>query len=237
MLAQQSEALCEQFARIDRALQAKPQKDLEAVGRRIGRWQGRYPAAARHIQVVVAHDAKGRACGLSLSCPLERGRWTQLSQGAYLLRTNSPERDPAQLWRWYIQLTQAEAAFRITKSDLSLRPIYHQNAERVRAHLLVCCLALALWRTLEMWMQGKGLGTCARRLVEEIATIKSMDVVLPVRRGEETAHLRVRTVARPERRVAELLVRLGLDLPTRNRILEDLPAGAAAENVVQKIGS
>jgi hypothetical protein len=104
----------------------------------------------------------------------------------------------------------------------------------VRAHILVCFLALALWRTLEMWMQGKGLGTCARRLVEEIATLKSMDVVLPVRRGEETAHLRVRTVARPERRVAELLVRLGLDLPTRNRILEDLPAGAAAENVVQK---
>ena len=82
-------------------------------------------------------------------------------------------------------------------------------------------------------MRGKGLGTCARRLVEEIATLKSMDVLLPVRRGEQLAQLRLRCVARPERRVAELLVRLGLDLPTRSRIVEDLPP-AALENVVQK---
>ena len=90
-----------------------------------------------------------------------------------------------------------------------------------------------MWRTLEMWMHGKGLGTCARRLVEEIATIKSMDVVLPVRRGDTLAQLRLRCVSRPERRVTELLVRLGLDLPTRSRIVEDHPS-AAAENVVQK---
>ena len=82
-------------------------------------------------------------------------------------------------------------------------------------------------------MHGKGLGTCARRLVEEVATLKSMDVILPVRRGEQLARLRLRCVARPERRVAELLVRLGLDLPTRSRMVEDLPA-ATAENVVQK---
>ena len=68
-------------------------------------------------------------------------------------------------------------------------------------------------------MNGKGLGTCARKLVAEIGTIKSMDVVLPVKRGETTAELTVRTVARPERRVAELLARLDLELPTRNRVL------------------
>jgi hypothetical protein len=73
----------------------------------------------------------------------------------------------------------------------------------------------------------------ARRLVEELATIKSMDVQLPVRRGDQLAQLRLRCVARPERRVAELLVRLGLDLPSRSRIIEDLPT-AAAENVAQK---
>jgi hypothetical protein len=90
-----------------------------------------------------------------------------------------------------------------------------------------------MWRTLEMWMHGKGLGTCARRLVEEVATIKSMDVILPARRGEQLAQLRLRCVACPERRAAELLARLGLDLPTRSRIIEDLPA-TTAENVVQK---
>jgi hypothetical protein len=223
MLARQSDALCEELAKIDRALAQKPQADLEAVGRRIGRWQGRHPAAAKLLCATLRHDPQGRACGLTLSCPLAAGQWAAHTQGAYLLRTNCPERDPAQLWRWYIQLTQAEACFRITKSDLGLRPIYHQTNARVEAHILVCFLALAMWRTLEMWMHGKGLGTCARRLVEEIATIKSMDVLLPVRRGDTLAQLRLRCVSRPERRVAELLVRLGLDLPTRSRILEDFP--------------
>jgi transposase len=233
MLARQSDALCEELAKIDSSLQQKPQADLEAVGRRIGRWQGRYPAAAKLLCATLRYDPEGRACGLTLSCPLAAGQWTAHTQGSYLLRTNCPERDPAQLWRWYIQLTQAEACFRITKSDLGLRPIYHQTAPRVEAHILVCFLALAMWRTLEMWMHGKGLGTCARRLVEEIATIKSMDVVLPVRRGDTLAQLRLRCVSRPERRVAELLVRLGLDLPTRSRILEDFTP-AAPQNVVQK---
>jgi hypothetical protein len=98
-----------------------------------------------------------------LSRPLAPGQWTAHTQGAYLLRTNCPERDPAQLWRWYIQLTQAEAAFRTAKSDLGLRPIHHQTTARAEAHILVCFLTLAMWRTLEMRMHGKGPGTCARR--------------------------------------------------------------------------
>jgi hypothetical protein len=76
-------------------------------------------------------------------------------------------------------------------------------------------------------MSGKGLGTCARKHVAEISTLKSMDVIIPVKRGEATAELTVRTVARPERRVAELLTRLDLELPTRNRILSEAPAAAA----------
>lgn len=63
--------------------------------------------------------------------------WIFKHHGAYLLRTNCTETDPAKLWRWYIQLTQAEAAFRTAKSDLKLRPIYHQKTERVEAHILV----------------------------------------------------------------------------------------------------
>ncbi len=68
-------------------------------------------------------------------------------------------------------------------------------------------------------MSSKGLGTCARKLVAEISTIKSMDVIVPVKRGDQTAELIVRTVSHPPRHVAELLVRLQLDLPKRNRIL------------------
>ena len=159
---------------------------------------------------------------MSLATPLDKGRRSEHHHGAYLLRTNCTETDPAQLWRWYIQLTQVEAAFRTAKSDLQLRPIYHQKTKRVEAHILVCFLALAQWRVLEQWMSSKGLGTCARKLVAEISTIKSMDVVLPVQRGGQTAELRVRTVARPERRVAELLQRLELELPTRSRILGEV---------------
>lgn len=222
MLVRQSDHLCTELLKIAAALQRQPERDLEKLGRRIGRWQGQYPAAAKLIQVEVHRDAGGAAIALSLATPLDKGRRTARHHGAYLLRTNCTETDPAQLWRWYIQLTQAEAAFRTAKSDLQLRPIYHQKTKRVEAHILVCFLALAQWRVLEQWMSSKGLGTCARKLVAEISTIKSMDVVIPVQRGGQVAELRVRTVARPERRVAELLQRLELELPTRSRILGEV---------------
>jgi hypothetical protein len=230
MLKGQSQRLGQELMKIDLALQKEAKKETGPIERRIGRWMGRYPAAAALSEVTLRYDEEGRACGLSVSTRVDRGQWAIDAHGAYLLRTNCREKDPAQLWRWYVQLIEAEAAFRIAKSDLGLRPIYHQNTLRVEAHILVCFLALALWRTLEMWMRSKGLGSCARRLVEEIATIKSMDVVLPVQRAEISAELRLRVVARPERRVLELLARLGLDLPTRNRIMPE------AANVVQKNG-
>ena len=97
----------------------------------------------------------------------------------------------------------------------------------MESHILVCFLALALWRVLEQWMHGKQLGTCARQLVDEIATIQSMDVIVPVRRAEQHVEVCLRVVAKPERRVAELLQRLGLELPTRHYV---------SENVVPKIG-
>jgi len=219
MLQRQGEKLCAELQKIDATLARRPNADLEQVGRRIGRWLGRYPAAAGVVQVEVTHDRDKRAVGLVVSSRLDKGQQRDRHHGAYLLRTNCTETDPAILWRWYVQLTQAEAAFRTAKSDLGMRPIYHQKTARVEAHILVCFLALALWRVLEQWMRGKGLGTCARKLVNEIGVIKSMDVIVPVRRGENTAELTVRTVSHPPRHIAELLARLQLDLPKRNRIL------------------
>jgi hypothetical protein len=123
----------------------------------------------------------------------------------------------------YIQFQQAEAVFRTSKNDLALRPLYHQRTERVEAHILVCFLALALWRTLEMWMRSKGMGTCARQLLLEVSTIRSMDVILPVK---NRAQLRLRVVARPDKPVAQLLAHLGLALPNSPKIVQ---------NVVEKI--
>jgi hypothetical protein len=210
-------------------LQGRPAKDPGPVERRIGRWLGRFPAAEKLLEVTVERDAAGRACGLKIVERADQAAWAQHAHGAYLLRTNCLEQDPAKLWRWYMQLTQAEDAFRVSKSDLSLRPVFHHKTERVEAHILVCFLSLTLWRTLEMWMNGKGLGNCARQLIKEVSTVRSMDVVLPVRETEsqQRREVRLRVVARPERPAAELLVRLGLDLPSAPKIVE---------NVVEKNG-
>lgn len=205
-------------------LQRRPAKEAGKIERRIGRWLGRFPAAERLIEVIVARDDQYRACGLKITERAERTQWAAHAHGAYLLRTNCVEKDPAQLWRWYMQLTQAEEAFRISKSDLNLRPVFHQKTERVEAHILVCFLSLALWRTLEQWMRGKQLGNCARQLVKEVATVRSLDVVLPVRdaSSQETRQVRLRVVARPDRPVAELLVRLGLDLPIAPKLVQNV---------------
>jgi hypothetical protein len=89
------------------------------------------------------------------------------------------------------------------------------------------CCRVALWRSLEMWMAGKGLGTRAAKLVEAIGTVRSMDVVVPVKRGERTVDLRLRTVAKPDEDVALLLAHLGLQLPKGSKLVQ---------NVVEKIG-
>jgi transposase len=211
------------------SLQRRPTRDAGKIERRIGRWLGRFAAAERLIEVTVERDGEQRACGLKITERAERTEWASLAQGAYLLRTNCVEKDPVQLWRWYMQLTQAEDAFRISKSDLNLRPVFHQKTQRVEAHILVCFLSLALWRTLEQWMRAKNLGNCARQLVKEVATVRSMDVVLPIRdpSSGQTHPLRLRVVARPDRPVAELLVRLGLELPGAPKLVQ---------NVVEKNG-
>jgi len=222
MLARQTENLTAELAKIDAWLQRTPQNDRERVGRRIGRVLGQYPAAARVLHAHVQYDAQDRACALIFFSDLAAGQKAHIRGGAYLLRTNCTETDPAQIWRWYIQLIAAEAAFRTAKSDLGLRPIFHHLESRVDAHILVCFLALALWRTLEQWMNAKGLGTCARKLIAAIASIKSMDVILPVERNAQRFDMRLRVVAKPEKDTALLLAHLGLQLPRRAKIIENV---------------
>lgn len=227
MLGRQMTRLTEELAKIDASLRRRPATEIGPMERRIGRWMGKYPAAARWVRAEIIRDGTGRAIELELSCPVKEGEHPTLAKGAYLLRTNCTETDPAKLWRWYMQLTQAEAAFRTAKSDIGLRPVFHHKTDRVEAHLLVCFLSLSLWRALEMWMRGKGLGTSARKLVEAVGTIRSMDVSVPVKRGEREVTLRLRTVARPDADVALLLAHLGLRLPRGSRLVE---------NVVEKTG-
>ena len=120
-----------------------------------------------------------------------------------------------ELWRTYVQLNEAEAAFRIQKSDLQIRPIWHQTENRVKAHILVCFLAYVMWKTLQGWQERAGLGSSPRTVLEEMHRIQSVDVVLPLVRGPE---MRLRCVVRPDKAQAALLDRMGLELPRRLRV-------------------
>ncbi len=227
MLERQLERLRSEWTKIGRRLRREPEADLEKAGRQIGRWLGQYPAAAKVLRATLEKDAEGRACGLQILEERERLEWARHAHGAYLLRTNHAPSEPAQFWQWYIQLTQAEAAFRVEKSDLGLRPVFHQKTHRVQAHILVCFLALALWRVLEQWMASKGLGNCARQLLKELDELRSMDVVLPTDTGVE---LRLRVVAKPENELAQLLAHLGLGLPQRPKLVADVVPKISPKN-------
>jgi transposase len=150
--------------------------------------------------------------------------WAALADGCYLLRSNLNETDPAILWKRYIQLTEAEWAFRITKDELEIRPIWHHKQERVEAHILVCFLAYVLWKTLAGWMRRSGLGDAPRTLLDELAKIKSGDVVLSVatQTGQPRRIIRLRCVTEPDEAQKVLLNRLGLTLPRRLRHFEEV---------------
>jgi len=192
-------------------------RNRSTAERRVGRLFQRYSRAARFFQVDISeHDDPTHKAGKRLSITIEEKgdhrEWAELSDGCYLLRTNLQGQDAATLWKTYIGLTQIEDTFRISKHDLGLRPIYHQKQERTQAHILVCFLALVLWRTLQQWMQESQLGTAPRKLLEEMAEIRSLDIVLPT--GAEK-DIRLRTVSRPEQHLAILLQKLDLPLPNR----------------------
>lgn len=149
--------------------------------------------------------------------------WSQLADGCYLLRSNLTDVDAATLWKRYIQLTEAEWAFRITKDELAIRPIWHQKEDRVKAHILVCFLAYAMWKTLAGWMRNAGLGDAPRTLLYDLAKIKSGDIVLPAETSAGVQKtVRLRHVTEPDPAQAVLLARLGLTLPRRLRRFDEL---------------
>ena len=207
------------LARLARRLaRAKQPLERSPIERQIGRLLERNARAAGRytIQVEDAPEAASRLA-LRWSVHAEWDDWARHSEGAYVLRTNVSDWTPETLWQTYIQLTEAEAAFRIHKSDLSLRPIWHQKTERVQAHILVCFLAYVLWKTLEQWQKRAGLGHSPRTILEELGRIQSSDVVLPLADGSGR-ELRIRCIVRPDQAQALLLDRLGLELPQRLRI-------------------
>jgi transposase len=195
------------------------QAERSAVERQIGRLLGQNTRAAGLFDIQVEENAAaaGPALRLRWRKREEWRRWSELSEGCYVLRSNVTAWSAEELWRAYMQLTEAEAAFRIHKSDLVLRPVWHQKAHRVRAHILVCFLAYVLWKTLAQRCQRAGLGTEPRKVLDELQQLKLVDVVLPTRRGTE---IRKRCVSRPTAHQAILLDRLRLALPRQLKMHE-----------------
>ena len=208
-------ALASLQRRIERA--QKP-IDRSATERQIGRLLGRNSrAAARYAIRVVADPVLPAGLRLEWSMRAEWDDWSRHSEGCYVLRTNLRDWTSEALWRTYIQLSEAEAAFRIHKSELSIRPIWHQREDRVLAHILVCFLAYVLWKTLEQWQSRAGLGNSPRTVLQELAAITSTDVILQTA-AVPSHELRLRCVVRPDRAQATLIERLGLRLPERLRM-------------------
>jgi len=140
-------------------------------------------------------------------------QWYPKTARCYLLRTNVSGWSDEELWKAYIQLTEAEAAFRIQKSDLSIRPIWHQKEDRVLAHIFVCFIAYVLWKSLGQLCIKAGLGNEPRRVLDELSEIHWMDVVLPTKSGLE---IRTRCVSKPTDHQQILLNKLSLNLPTKS---------------------
>lgn len=188
------------------------------IAKRVGSLLGRNSRASGLFETDVIKGADGRAKLLWRKVEAWRN-WAQLSEGCYLLRSNITDWSGQELWNAYMQLTEAEAAFRIHKSDLEIRPVWHQKSERVHAHILICFLAYVLWKTFGQMCKGSGLGDEPRRIFEEIGRIKAVDVVLPTRSGIE---IRRRCICRPTEHQAILLHHLGLVLPTNLPLAEKI---------------
>ena len=134
----------------------------------------------------------------------------ELQDGHYLLRSNLVGEDPAVLWERYVQLAQIEAAFKTMKSELGIRPLYHQLGHRVEAHILVAFLAYCLLVTLKNRLQVLAPGLTPKAVLEKLATIQMLDVWLPTTDGRWLVMPRF---TQPEPDQAILLHKLKLELP------------------------
>jgi transposase len=134
----------------------------------------------------------------------------ELQDGHYLLRSNLVGEDPAVLWERYVQLSHIEAAFKAMKSELGVRPLYHQLGHRVEAHIFVAFLAYCLLVTLKNRLQALAPGLTPRAVLEKLATIQMLDVWLPTTDGRWLVMPRF---TQPEPEQAILLHKLKLALP------------------------
>jgi len=219
--AKKEEAMHERFikriedglGRLEKFCQRSAGKDVSRiVERRVGRLLQQSSRGASFFDIETDYDKEQRLTVLKIERKDSLTHWQRITEGHYMLRSNITDWDSRQLWEAYIHLTDAEEAFRIQKSDLHIRPLWHQKDERIKAHILICFLAFVMWKTFGLMCKNAGLGDEPRRVFKEIKRICMADVVLTTVDGRE---LKLRSVIRPDKPCQVLLNRLGLRLPIR----------------------
>ena len=210
--------------RLARTIENGRLKDRHKMERRLGRIQATHPQVSDLYDVALKDTPEG--VRLQWSIKEERKVWRGLREGAYMLRTNLTAGTAEELWSRYMQLTEAEASFRALKSELSIRPLFHQKEPRVKAHVMVAFLGYALWVTLKhlikrraaMVPQPSASGVhnaqplSAMKALALLSTLNSADIVLPTTDGRE---IRLRRITQPTEDQRALLGQLGLTLPER----------------------
>jgi transposase len=216
-------------ARMDKALTALQKRvaagqlrDRGKIERQLGAIQARHPQVADLYELRVnQQDGK---LALQWQVRPERRSWQQVREGAYLLRTNLASSHPEQLWKSYIQLTEAEAAFRALKSELHVRPIFHQKEHRTKAHVMVAFLGYALWVTLKHLLKGSGSKLSPIQALALASTLHSADIVLPTTDGRQ---IRLRRVTTPTREQQSLFEQLQISIPDRLTLDQECSADFA----------
>jgi len=208
------------LSRLSKAITTGRLKDRNKMERRLGRIQANHPSVNDLYEVALRSTPEG--VRLFWEMKKDGKTWRELREGAYILRTNLQAETAEELWSKYMQLTEAEASFRALKSELSIRPLFHQLEPRVKAHVMVAFLGYALWVTLKHLLQEKRMAISAEEHIQPalsparalalLSTLHSADIVLPTTDGRE---LRLRRVTEPDTEQKKLLDLLGLTLPER----------------------
>src|SRR3989339_430682 len=194
-------------------------KDAIKIERKIGAITGKY-ASISDLYEIEYKEGK-----LEWKINQEKIEWCKAREGAYLLRTNLTEEDPEILWKKYIQLTEAEAAFRVLKSELAIRPIWHQKTERVHAHIMVAFMGYALWVTLKHILKNAGVAYSPGRALNTLKRIHSGDIIMQTVDKVERYRLRLRRVFRPDAEERLLLNALKIQIPEKLSIDLKLKCG------------
>jgi transposase len=211
-------------------------KDRNKMERRLGKIQARHP----QVNDLYDLDLRDTAEGVRLFWQMKEDRrnWRESREGAYLLRTNLKAETAEELWSKYMQLTEAEASFRSLKSELSVRPLFHQLEARVKAHVMVAFLGYALWVTLKHLLKRRpamvtkpsasgahdAQSISPMRAIALLSTLQSADIVLPTTDGRE---IRLRRITEPTAEQKSLLRQLGISLPEHLRFNRECSVDSA----------